>query len=196
MTTTVGQRITAQLDTGRYHEGFITHVVSRSPDVCHITCLSDGVNWPDMGSGTTDYGVAAQCFLSWSRGTGVGEWVESAAEHTIGAGSSPSLALNTARKPSATRATRVTVTGTWTWALTALGTVAGTVRLDSDASSPPTTKRGDQPMSRSLTLGVAIGLGGIEPWTLTYDVPADHYYALNTSGAGAFAITSINETAL
>lgn len=102
-------------------------------------------------------------------------------------GSAPSLALNTARQPSATRPTRVTVSGTWTTSLTA----SGVVQLVSDSSSSPTTVRVDaQP---AVTL--AVGIGMTIPWTLTYDVPVAHFYKVATSGTGTFAITRINETA-
>lgn len=113
-----------------------------------------------------------------------------------GAGTHPSLALNTPRQPSTTRPVRVTVSGTWSWSLTALGSVSGTATLQSDATSSPTTAQGVAPFARSLTVGVTVGESGTFPFQLTYDVPAGHYYQLATSGGGTFAITLVTEQVL
>jgi len=109
------------------------------------------------------------------------------------AGSShSSLGLNAARQPSSTRPTRVTATGSMSLTSTLLGSQTVSVDLLSDASNPPTTRRGRQPAGLS---GVAAS--ATMPWTLTYDVPAGHYYKLvtaNTAGASV-SLDDINETA-
>lgn len=112
------------------------------------------------------------------------------------AGSTVSLALNTARQPNASRGTRVSVCGTWAWNLTAIGSQAGTCVLQSDSSATPTTQRGSAPFTRSVGVGVVVADSGTLPWFMAYDVPAGHYYRIATGGAGTYAITHINETTL
>jgi hypothetical protein len=101
-----------------------------------------------------------------------------------------SLGLNAARQPSSTRPTRVTATGTIALTSTLIAPQSAAVKLLSDNASTPTTSRGEQQASLS---GVAASM--TVPWSLTYDVPAGHYYSLSTSGAGTVALLTINETA-
>jgi len=103
-----------------------------------------------------------------------------------GTGATISLALNTARRPSTTRPTLVTVTGDWSWNLTAIGTQAGTLTLRSDSSSSPTTARARATFSRGIGVGVTISDSGTLPFQVSYEVPIGHYYTLATSGTGTF----------
>lgn len=111
------------------------------------------------------------------------------------AGSTVSLALNTSRQPNATRGTRVTAYGTWAWNLTAIGSATGTATLASDSNSTPTTTRGLMPFTRGIGVGITVADSGTLPWSMSYDVPAGHYYRVNSSGTG-IAIGHINETPL
>lgn len=106
------------------------------------------------------------------------------------AGSTISLALNTGRNPSSARSdsrpTRVTVSGGWSWNLTALGTQAGTLSLKSDSGGTPTTAVVTLPFSRGLTVGLTVGDAGTVPYCTNYDVPSGHSYLIATSGTGTF----------
>lgn len=100
------------------------------------------------------------------------------------------LGLDAARQPSLTRPTRVTATGTIALTSTLITPQSATVELASDSATTPTTVRGSAPATLS---GVVASL--TLPWSLTYDVPAGHYYLLATSGAGTVALLTLNETA-
>lgn len=101
------------------------------------------------------------------------------------AGSSQvALGLNAARRPSTTRPTRVHATGQITLSSTLLGAKAAAVTLLSDSANPPTTSRGTQPFNLS---GVVATVA--PPWSLGYEVPANHYYMLATSGADAAGVS-------
>lgn len=111
-----------------------------------------------------------------------------------GAGSSiGSPALATPRRPSTTRPTRVTVYANAALTSTLLTPQSATVELRADSSATPTT-----PVGGVLTAS----LGGIAasatiPMTLTYDLPANHYYSVvQTAGAGTVTISRIEETVL
>jgi hypothetical protein len=107
------------------------------------------------------------------------------------AGSTITLAFNTARNPSSARSdsrpTRVTISGTWSWALTAIGTQAGTVSLKSDSGGTPTTVVTSAPFSRGLGVGISVNDTGTMPWSWSYVVPSGHSYQVATSGTGTFA---------
>lgn len=127
------------------------------------------VGWPDEAAADDDSGLCA----------------------VPGAGSSQvSLGLNAARRPSTTRPVQVNATGQISLSSTLLGAKAAAVTLLSDASNPPTTSRGTQPFNLS---GVVATVA--PPWSLTYDVPAGHYYMLSTSGAdaGGVSLSTITE---
>lgn len=103
-------------------------------------------------------------------------------------GTPQTLTLGTARQPSATRPVAVTVSGTWTTSLSA----SGALTFQSDSNTTPTTIRADAQPAVTLAVGIGITL----PWSMTYMVPAGHYYRIVASGTGTFAITKINETTL
>ncbi len=88
------------------------------------------------------------------------------------------------------------MSGSWSWSLSALGTVAGSCTLQSDASATPTTARAVASCSRGLTVGVVVGETGTMPWFLEYEVPAGHYYTLATSGTGIGASPLVTEQVL
>jgi hypothetical protein len=108
-----------------------------------------------------------------------------------GAGSVISLGFNTARNPSAARSdsrpTRVTVSGTWAWNLTATGTQSGTAAFKSDSSGTPTTTVISAPFSRGISVGLSVGDTGTIPWSWSYEVPSGHSYLVATSGTGTWA---------
>lgn len=108
-------------------------------------------------------------------------------------GTTTTLALGTARRPSTTRPTRVNAYGQIALSSTLLGAKSATVTLLSDSANPPTTSRGAQQFDLS---GVVANVS--PPWRLSYDVPTGHYYMLVASGpdAAGVSIQPVNETAL
>lgn len=113
-----------------------------------------------------------------------------------GAGASVSLALNTPRQPSTTRPVLVTVYGSWSWVLSAIGSQSGAATLKSDISSTPTTPKGIATCARGISVGITVGDTGTMPWSMSYEVPPGDYYQIATTGTGTFAIDHINETTL
>lgn len=106
-----------------------------------------------------------------------------------GAGSDPGLAANTARRPSTTRPTLVTVSGSWAWSLNAIGSTSSTVVLKSDSSGTPTTARHTAAFARGISVGITVGDTGTVPFSCTYPVPAGHFYQVAVTGAGVtFAV--------
>lgn len=110
------------------------------------------------------------------------------------AGSSVSSpALNTPRRPSTTRPTRVNVYTQVALTSTLLTAQSATVELRADSGSTPTTVVGG-PLTASL--------GGLAatttvPMAFTYDVPVGHYYSVvQTAGTGAVTVTRIEESTL
>jgi len=206
----VGQRIVYRVASSDYRPAKITEVVSGS--TVDLVAFSNGSAWGDGDPAMQ----AGKVYESISQGTAVGTWqeatgVDPAAATAIsdavataapsysaaaGAGSAQSLALNTARQPHTTRPTRVTVYGTWSWTLTAIGSQSGAAALQSDSSATPSTQRGLASCARALSVGVLIGDSGSMPWALSYDVPAGHYYQVATSGTGTFTIAHVNETVM
>ena len=215
MATLLGQRVAYRTSSTRTVPALVTHVVSG--DQVNLVGLVDiNSDWP-TGEGVP--GHPCNLFTSVNKGTGVGEWQEcdvepgttSYVDSTVtelasttyvdsgdagrcavpGAGSAVSSpALSTPRRPSTTRPTRVTVYGTIALTSTLLAPQSATVELQADSSSTPTTTVGG-PLSASLS-GVAASM--TVPFTLTYDVPAGHYYqVVQTVAGGAVTLTHINE---
>lgn len=209
----VGQRIVYRFATSDYRTARVSKIVSGTN--VHLVAFGDPSAPATLFDGPSGNGIV--------QGTGVGQWQEDAsvdpaiatamaAEATARdaaiedavdercavpvAGSAPSLALNTARQPNATRPVRVTVSGTWSWSLTAIGSLAGVATFQSDSASTPTTARLDASCAREISVGVVVGDAGSMPWSMSYDVPAGHYYRIATSGSGSFAITRITEQVL
>lgn len=110
---------------------------------------------------------------------------------TTGGTDHSGLGFGTARKPSATRPTRVDAYGTMTMVSTLLGPQSALVELMSDSNASPTAIRCSAPGALS---GVAATV--TMPWHVGYDVPANNYYLLaKTESANAtVAITKITET--
>lgn len=109
------------------------------------------------------------------------------------AGSSQlSLGLDSVRQPSATRPTRIDVSGAFNLTSTLLGAQTASVELRSDSSNPPTTVRGKQ---RGALSGVAAS--STLPWSFGYSVPAGHYYKLVSahSANSSVDLDALNETA-
>lgn len=99
-----------------------------------------------------------------------------------------SLASGTPRQPSATRPVLVMVTGSWSWSLSAVGTQSGSLTLQSDSSSSPTTAIYAPAWSRGISVGVTIGDTGTEPVCMSYLVPPGHYYQVVATGGATFTI--------
>lgn len=204
MTTAIGQLIEIQTDTGRWHLGRITHVVTG--DVVHATLLSDGANWPEESPGDGGYtaGIGARIRTGVDKGTLVGEWRElsdpgfpsvPAASATCSvlpvAGSSPSRTLNTNWTPSAdysSRPVRVAVSGTLSCTSTLVAPQTASVELRSDSAATPTTKRADATFTLA---GLAATM--TVPFFLEYEAPLNDKVRLVTGGAGTVAITSVTE---
>lgn len=215
MTTTVGQRLKFQTASGRYHHGFVTHVVTG--DTVHLTCFSDGSEWADVGYGTQAAGISGQCYLSVSMGSGVGEWqavnvesyattgeLDDYATHgdvstaiaaipydpgrmaIAGAGSSAGLTLGAAGvQLSTTRPTSLVVRGTASMTSTLAGGQAFTVELRCDSGATPTAVVDDASGSLTQTLGLTVTLAALQPWKLVYNVPAGHYVRVVQSAGAA-----------
>lgn len=112
---------------------------------------------------------------------------------TPGAGTSHAgLGFGAARQPSSTRPTWVVACGTYTIVSALLGTQTAAVDLLSDSGSNPTTMRCSAPGSGA---GVAATIK--MPWSVSYFVPAGHYYKLVESHSAnvTVAILEINESA-
>jgi len=198
--TQAGDLIEVQTETGRWCQGMVTSVVSG--DTVNCVVFSDGSTWsadsPWNGNGA---GLPVLPATSLAKGTGVNNWRSSTSEAGFvavpGASSSVSLAIGTARNPSSVRGdarpTRVTVSGTWSWTLTAIGSLSGTINALCDSNSNPTTVVGSTSSARALTAGVTLGETGSMPFTLTFDVPSGYSYKMTSSGTGTFAITHIDE---
>lgn len=124
------------------------------------------VGWPDESPADDDSGLVA----------------------VPGASSAPSLSSGTARQPSTTRPVLVTVVGTWSWNITVLSTVTGSLTFKSDAASTPTTTLYAPSWSRGITVGVTIGDTGTMPVMWTYVVPPGHYYSVTAAGGATFSL--------
>lgn len=202
----VGQRIIYRLASSDYRPACITAIVSGS--TVNLVAFTTGDDWfPGMpGDIPASYvGGAAQ-------GTAVGEWQEdTGVDPSVSAeidadvagrcavpaeGSSVGLALNTPRQPHATRPVRLSVYGTWAWVLSAIGSQSGTATLKSDSASTPTNTHGVASCARGISVGITVGDTGTMPWSMSYEVPAGHYYQIATTGTGTFAITHIDEQVL
>lgn len=198
----VGQRVVYRLATSDYRTARVTKIVSGT--TVNLVAFATGTDWYTGVPGD----ITSMYFADVAQGTAVNQWQEeSAIDPAVqvaidecctlpGAGSTVSLATNTPRQPSATRPVRVTASGSWSWSLSAIGTVAGTLAIHSDSSSSPTTPRAHAPCSRSVTVGVVVGDAGSLPWCLEYVVPAGHYYQLATSGSGTWGDLLVTEQVL
>ena len=104
-----------------------------------------------------------------------------------------SMPFGAARRPNANRPVRVTASGTITIVSALLGSHSGSVTLQSDSTASPLAIRATAP---AAVIGIAATL--TFPWSLSYDVPAGHYYKLVTGGTAnaSFALSYINETVL
>lgn len=199
----VGQLVLYRLSSTRTCPAVIAQVVSGS--TCHLDVMIDeATDWPNGSSWLSP----VKMIESIDEGTGVGEWqvavvpepIDDAISTAVAgvdlsgrtavatAGTSPGIGLDTARQPSTTRPVRVVATGTFALTSTLILPATGAVELRSDSASTPTTKRGAQVAQLS---GVVASM--TVPWSMTYDVPAGHYYKLVTSGTGV-ALDTITET--
>lgn len=225
MTTSVGQIVRYRSATSRYQAAEIS--VIQTGDICTLTVFSDGAEWedgtpaaylsrevPNIDKGTavgtwqdtaldgadqpalSDAGLATTAYVD-DAIAAIPSDDDSGLVVVPGAGSTISLAVNTARNPSSarsdTRPTRITVSGTWSWSLTTTGTQAGTLSFKSDSSTTPTTAVITLPFSRSVTAGVTVGDAGSLPYSLSYDVPNGHSYVIATSGTGTFGTPLVVE---
>lgn len=216
MTTTLGQQAVYRLDSSRYMQAIVTNIISG--DTVELVAFQDGTAWGD-GDGTN---VASKLYNSVDKGTGVGEWQPatvvsdavaagvatcegytdtaisglpapdiSGACAVPGAGSAVgSPTLNSPRRPSATRPTQITVYGSVAMTSTILGPQSATVVLKADTSATPTTAVGSLPFALS-----GVGATATMPFTMTYDVPANHYYQVTatTSANATVTLSHINE---
>lgn len=105
-----------------------------------------------------------------------------------GASSTVSLTSGTARQPSATRPVLATVTGAWSWNITVLSTVTGSLTFKSDAAATPTTTLYAPAWSRGITVGVTVADTGTMPVMWSYVVPPSHFYSVTAAGGATFSI--------
>lgn len=211
----VGQTVIVKLTSSPLREvPAIVTLVTDANTVNAVGQIDVNDDWPDNGPGATH---PTYPFFGATRGTGIGQWhdadvpvttqdaidaagyatesyvnnAQAVCQAIPATGATISLALNTPRRPSTTRPTRVSVSGDWSWTLTAIGTQAGTMTLASDSSSTPTTARARATCSRGIGVGVTVSDSGTMPLSLSYEVPAGHYYTLATTGTGTFGASPL-----
>lgn len=105
-----------------------------------------------------------------------------------GASSTVSLTSGTARQPSTTRPVLATVAGAWSWNITVLSTVTGSLTFKSDAAATPTTTLYAPAWSRGITVGVSVADTGTMPVMWSYVVPPSHFYSVTSAGGATFSI--------
>jgi len=100
-----------------------------------------------------------------------------------------------ARQPSTTRPTLVTVSGGWSWTLSATGTATGTLAVKSDSGSTPSAVVISMPFSRGVGVGLSVNDTGTMPYSVQFVVAANDYYALAQSGVanGSFGTPLVVE---
>jgi len=100
-----------------------------------------------------------------------------------------------ARQPSTTRPTLVTVSGGWSWTLSATGTATGTLAVKSDSGSTPSAVVISMPFSRAIGVGLSVNDTGTMPYSVQFVVAANDYYALAQSGVanGSFGTPLVVE---
>jgi len=100
-----------------------------------------------------------------------------------------------ARRPSTTRPTLVTVSGGWSWTLSATGTATGTLAVKSDSGSTPSAVVISMPFSRGIGVGLSVNDTGTMPYSVQFVVAANDYYALAQSGVanGSFGTPLVVE---
>lgn len=111
----------------------------------------------------------------------------------------PTRALGTAFRPSATRPALVAYAARITTTLSLTAGAIGRVELVSDAVNPPTTVRARMGGGNSGALVVGLSVSDIAEGTMAYLVPAGHYVLLRSvaeSGSPTFALTSQVEEVL
>lgn len=174
MAASKGQIVEYQISTGRWLLAQVAAVVST--DVLNLLVYPDG----SAAAAATDLpgGVLMVAVNSVALGSSVGQWrvlalpaATSAAFTLVAtAGTDPSLALDTARLPSATRPTFVVATGYFQ--IVNDGTdLDGSVEIRAEDANPPTVAQ----CVNVARINAAAGTHRI-PWTLMYIVPAGHRY--------------------
>lgn len=103
----------------------------------------------------------------------------------------PTRTLNTVFQIDPTRAAFVYYTIKISCTATLTGGQTGTVQLVSDAVNPPTTIRGSETNTNSISLAIAITSLNEQTAVLSYMVPAGNYVKLVTSGTAT--ITLVNQ---
>lgn len=181
---------------GDTHPGFAFFGITRGSGLNQWQDAPVPVTTEDAIAAALD-GYATEAFVE-SEVAGAGYASESyvnnaqaACQALPGAGSTVSLALNTPRQPSTTRPVRVSVSGDWSWNLTAIGTQSGTLTLASDSASSPSTARARATCSRSVGVGVVVSDAGTMPIFVSYEVPIGHYYTIATTGTGTFGASPL-----
>lgn len=188
----LGQPVTLKTQASplRVVSASVTKVID-ADTVSLVAFIDSEDDWPVSN---IPYQHPAQLYENVARGTGVGQWQEASLPAQAGAVSTVSLALNTPRQPNTDRATRVTISGTWSWTLNAVGTATGTVALKTDSSATPTTVVITMPFSRGIGVGISVNDAGTECFCWTFEVRAGDYYEIvttNVAGGGAFGATPL-----
>lgn len=116
-------------------------------------------------------------------------WLDNkiASEAQPSAPAQPSRVIGTAYQPSTTQQVLIAVTVE----MVATSAQDGSVALESDAATTPTTER--------ASARLAVGSGGVSTTirqTLVYIVPIGHYVKLVSSGTGTHTVIDVVETPL
>lgn len=109
--------------------------------------------------------------------------------------STPTRTLNTAFRPSTTKATLVNYSVQVQAATPLLaGSATATVELLSDAAATPTTVRARASVGQQVGLSVSVAITDSNVIPLSYIVPAGHYVLLKSTVAGTASASIVAQT--
>lgn len=194
----VHQQGRIRLDTDEYRDAIVTLVNGNG--TVTLVALSNGANWGDGHAGSQGTIVYTEVAV----GTGIGEWqpggylageLEPYCEAPV-AGIARSLTIGSDFQATDTsRPARFVISGTWSVALAATGSIAGAVQLKAGASANPSVVVDDAHLGFSATLLLGVALTPTLPWKLDYELPAGHYGRPSVLSGSGFTITNACEQA-
>lgn len=194
----VHEQGTIRLDTDEYRDAIVTKVNGNG--TVTLVALSNGASWGNGHAGSQ----GTEVYTDVAAGTDIGEWQPggylagelAACCAAPVAGGAPSITIGTdfqATDPS--RPARFVISGTWSTALSATGSIAGVVQLKAGPSANPTTVVDDAHLGLSATLLLGVALTPTFPWKLDYELPAGHVGRVAIASGTGFSITNVCEQA-
>lgn len=186
----LGQQAIYRLESSRFVHGVVSKIISGN--TVQLVCHNDGLEWG--GGDPSVFGT--KIFDNVDLGFEIGEWQPSTLIDDMiagcllipGSSSSIPLAANTPRQPNTTRPVIVTIVGSWSWNLVAIGTQTGSLTLISDSSSTPTTAIYSPSWSRGIGVGLTVNDTGTMPIFLSYIVPPEDFYKVTVTGGATFVV--------